>query len=275
MPISRVITMGIQAVKTPSVSGLERGLVLLELLTRSKVGLTMTQLVEVSEFPRSSVHTLLLTLQRRGYLYRNHKTRRYMFARKLLDLANTTVAGLLLREVSSLRLQALTNRLRMTTHMGILENYQALIISKFAPAGHSRESTWVGGRLLLHSTGLGKALISQLSTADLRAVIRVHGLPKCNENTICSDRKFELDIACCRERGFSISDEECELGSRCLGAPILDEYGNAIAAISVAGTTDQIRQDTIGDISQELKLAAIAISQSVSSVSQLLSSATH
>jgi len=267
--------MGTKAVRTPSVSGLERGLVLLELLTRSRAGLTMTQLVEESGFPRSSVHTLLLTLQRQGYLYRNHKSHRYMFGLKLLDLANTSVAGLLLREISSLRLQALTNSLRMTTHMGILENYQALIISKCTPAGHSRESTWVGGRLLLHSTGLGKALISHLSTDELRAVIRVHGLPKCNENTICSEMKFEQDIARCRERGYSISDEECELGSRCLGTPILDEHGNVFAAISVAGTTDQIRQDTVGDISQKLKLAATAISQSVSSVSQLLSSATY
>ena len=216
--------MRLEAVKTPSVSGLDRGLILLELLTRSRGGLTMTQLVHDSGFPRSSVHTLLVTLQRRGYLYRNDKTGRYMFALKLLDLANTSVAGLLLSEISSHHLQALTNSLHMTTHLGILENYQALIIAKYDPPGRPGESTWVGGHLLLHCTALGKALISHLSEEELRAIMRVHGLPRCNENTICSEKKFERDIANCRERGFSISDEECELGSRCMGAPILDDH---------------------------------------------------
>ena len=43
----------------------------------------------------------------------------------------------------------------------------------------------------------------------------------------------ELDDV--REKGYAIDREELELGLTCIGAPILDHSGHAIAAISLSG----------------------------------------
>lgn len=249
--------------KTHSVSGLEKGLRLLEIMGNSKVRRTLPELVAQSSLPKSSVHSLLLTFERQGYIYRHYKTGQYMFAPKLLHLANTSITGLGLRELAAPHLQALANRLRLTTDMGVLENNQVWIIAKYGFPGTLREATWVGARVPIHCTAIGKAFLTQLSDDELRAFIQGHGLPRYNDNTLHSEKSLKLDLASSRERGFTISDEECELGSRGVGAPILTHDNRAIAAISIAGSTCQIDTENLGALAKCVMETAAIISQSV------------
>ena len=61
--------------KTPSVPSVQRTLDVLEVISRSKMGLTLSELAHQLNLPKSSAHCLVLTLQRRGYLYRNDQDR--------------------------------------------------------------------------------------------------------------------------------------------------------------------------------------------------------
>src|SRR5438128_1443778 len=86
------------AEKTKSVPAVDRAFTILELLAASKRGLSAAELVEQTRMPRSSVHCLTLTLERRGYLYRHPRTGRYLLGVKLFGLANYANGGLELRE---------------------------------------------------------------------------------------------------------------------------------------------------------------------------------
>jgi DNA-binding IclR family transcriptional regulator len=229
----------------------------------SKARRTLPELVAQSSLPKSSVHSLLVTFERQGYIYRHYKTGQYMFGPKLLHLADTSITGLGLRELAAPQLQALANRLHLTTDMGVLENNQVWIIAKYGFPGTHREATWVGARMPIHCTGIGKAFLTHLSDDELRAFIRAHGLPRYNDNTLHSEKKLKLDLASSRERGFTISDEECELGSRSVGAPILTHDNRVIAAISIVGTTDQIDTANLGTLAKCVVETAAAISHSV------------
>ena len=82
------------AMKTQTAPAVDRALFILELVARSQIGLTLPELVEQSQLPRSSVHYLLVTLERRGYLHRSERTSRYLFGTKLLHLAHASLSGL-------------------------------------------------------------------------------------------------------------------------------------------------------------------------------------
>jgi DNA-binding IclR family transcriptional regulator len=73
------------AIKTQSVPSLEKALTILEMLAKSKAGLSLPELVLRTGIPKSSVHCLVVTLRRCGYLYRNDKTGRYMFGLQLFS----------------------------------------------------------------------------------------------------------------------------------------------------------------------------------------------
>ena len=61
-----------------------------------------------------------------------------------------------------------------------------------------------------------------------------HGPTRYNENTIVSASKLKTELGRVRMLGYSFDDEEEAIGSRCVGAPILDGAHNVVAAISVA-----------------------------------------
>ena len=84
----------------------------------------------------------------------------------------------------------LARRARMTAHMAILKENEAIIVAKHSPLDGPRTATWIGKRMDVHCTGLGKALIAYLTEPELEILLREHGLPRHNENTISLRRSF-------------------------------------------------------------------------------------
>lgn len=247
-------------VKTKSVPALERTLTILEMLGNSRTGLTLSELTRNLKLAKSSVHYLLMTLERRGYLHRNSQTGRYMFGLKLFTLANMAVGGLRLREQARPFLIALGEKTKLTVNMAIKEQNEVVLIEKVEPPSIFRLATWVGQRLPLHCTGLGKALLAHLPEPELDRVIK-QGLLRHNENTIVSPRKLKEQLATIKQRGFAVDDEEATIGLRGLGAVILASSGEAIASISVSGTTSQINPDNLANLAAKVIQTATAISQ--------------
>jgi DNA-binding IclR family transcriptional regulator len=252
-----------RAMSTESVPALDKGLTILEELAISKAGRTLPELVQSTGLPKSSVHSLLVTFERRGYIHRNDRTSRYMFGLRLFNLTDTALPGLRLREQAAPYLCSLMLKTRLTTHLGIMENHQAALVAKFELLGVPSFGTWVGKRMDLHSTSLGKAIIAHLPEHELEFINRERGLQRHNENTICSRKRLKEDLARCLHRGYAIDDEEDQLGSRCLGAPIFGRENRVIASISVCGTSAQIATQNLPELSRELIQTANAISNAV------------
>lgn len=252
------------AVKTHSVPSLEKALTILEMLANSKVGLSLPELVLKTGIPKSSVHCLMITLERRGYLHRNEKTGRYMFGLQLFSLANMAVSGLKLRDEGASFLRDLAERTRLTAHMAILDRHEAVLISKCEPFGMFRLATWIGKRMELHCTGLGKALLAHLPQGEIDRIIDRHPLPRHNDNTLFSRNRLVKELAKTAERGYALDDEEDEIGLRCIGAPVLRQDKVAIASISISGTTTQITQENMGMLAQQVMQTAASISTSLS-----------
>src|SRR5215469_16484971 len=155
-------------------------------------------------------------------------------------------------------------RSRLTVHMAIIEGDEAVLIEKIEPPGLLRLATWVGKRLELHCSAVGKCLLAYLSEAEFLRMVRDRGLTRNNENTITSIRKLKHQMIEIRHAGYAIEDEEGEIGCRCVGAPILDHAGNVIAAISVAGTTAQITTEEFAFFGQLVRRTALDICQALS-----------
>ncbi len=248
-------------IRTQSAPALDRALTILESLANSRKGLSLSQIAKKLGLARSSAYCLLLTLERRGYLARNIQTRRYMFGLKLFSLANMALAGIELREVAHPFLNALMESTRLTIHMAILEQNEAVLVDKFEPTGLWRLATWIGKRMDAHCTGVGKALLAYMPAESLDNLLKERGLPRHNQKTISSSRKLKEELARIREVGYSFDDEEDELGLRCIGCPIFDQAGNVPAAISIAGTTAQITRENESLVASKVKQTALSISK--------------
>jgi DNA-binding IclR family transcriptional regulator len=254
--------------RTPSAPALVRGLTILELLAHSAKGLTLSDFVRKMTLPKSSVHCLLLTLERRGYLHRDDRSGRYHFGLKLFGLANLLPTGIKLREQAAPFLKGLMSKTRLTVHLGVLDQNGAILVEKVELPGSLRLATWLRKTMDLHCTGVGKALMAHLREEEMDRLIKEHGLPRHNENTVASPRKLKGDLAEVRRRGYAVDDEEDEIGLRCVGAPVFDFQGACIAAISVAGPITQIRAEDIAELGEQVKQTADAISRQLGLVQE-------
>jgi DNA-binding IclR family transcriptional regulator len=250
------------AVKTQSVPALERGLAILECLTKSQHGLTVSQLTRNLGFPKSSVHALLLTFERHGYLNRDDTSGRYRLGLRICDLANVALERIKLREQAAPLLSRLRDSTGLTAHMAILERDEVVLIEKIE-SPRLRVNSWIGKRMDLHCTALGKALIAHLPDEQVAALLKSHGMLRHNDNTIVSMRRLKEELDLVRRRGYSVDDEEEEINVRCIGVPILNSQQQVLAAISITGTTAEVDEKSRDSLITNVKSTAAAIADQI------------
>ena len=246
---------------TASVSSVDRALTFLETLAKSNRGMTLADIARKLRLPKSSAHCILLTLERRGYIYRIPSTHRYLFGMRLFNLAQEAIGRIELRTRASQPLRRLLEKTRLTVHMAIYEDGEAVLVEKLEPPTAVKTASHIGRRLDLHCTGVGKALLAYLPEDEINRLRTSRIWARHNENTIVFSRKLQAELEHIRKVGYSFDNEEDEIGFRCVGAPIFENDHAVIAAISVAGTTGQITGTTLDALARTVKDTAGEISQ--------------
>jgi DNA-binding IclR family transcriptional regulator len=238
------------------VPSLERGLKILEILVKSRAGLSLSQITRQLGLPKSSVHCLLRTFENAGYVYRDATCGKYRVSLSICDLARQALQNISLRDQARQPLHRLAERTGLTVHMAVLEQGSCVLVEKVTPPGVSRTATWLGKQLALHCTAVGKVLLAYSTEADAEQLITNQGFIRYNDNTICSVRQLKSELETIRLRGYALDDEEEEIGIRCLGAPIFNDHQQAIAALSIVGDTLRICEETLPYLHREVIDAA-------------------
>ena len=242
-------------------TAVERALGILETVAQRTAGMTHAEISRRLEIPKSSATYLLRALERRGYVQREGATGKYRLGLKVLSLARGVEVGADLKKVALPVLERLVDRCGLTAHLAVLDQSDAVYVEKVDSPGFIKMDTWVGKRMELHSTGVGKALVAFLSAAEVEALIRGRSLKKRTPRTIVTHAGFLRELAKVRERGYAIDDEENSLGARCVAAPVYDGFGKVLAAVGLSGTTGQIDKASVRKTAEMAKQAAREISR--------------
>ncbi|HZS53716.1 MAG TPA: IclR family transcriptional regulator [Bryobacteraceae bacterium] len=251
-PAAGIVTAKMADSRKPLVPALERGLAIVEMLAKSRSGLTLSQLTRYLELPKSSVFCLLRTLEAAGYVYREAELGKYRISLRVCSLAHMALGGIPLREIARPYLRCLSESTGLTVHMAVLEQGTCTLIEKMSRPEVKPVATWVGKHLSLHCTALGKALSAYIPDEELQTLIREQGLLRHNDNTICSLKRLRTELAHVRERGYAIDDEEEEIGVRCIGVPVLNSRREALAAVSLVATTTQLHAENLQSLAGTL-----------------------
>jgi DNA-binding IclR family transcriptional regulator len=116
-------------------------------------------------------------------------------------------------------------RTRLTVHMAVLDRRDAVLVAKINPPGILRLATWIGKRMHLHCTGVGKALLAYIPESEFLSLVKNYGFAKYNENTITSIQRLRAECERIRAVGHAVEDEEGEIGFRCIGALVFRSPG--------------------------------------------------
>jgi DNA-binding IclR family transcriptional regulator len=242
-------------------TAVERALNILEAAAQRRDGLTNSEISRKLGIPKSSASYILRTLERRGYLRRDAKSGRYRLGLKILSLGGDAQGNLEIADVALPFMRALGEKIRMTVHLAVLDQGEAVYVEKVEAPGFFKVNTWVGRRMFLHSTSVGKCLLAWLPKYEIENVVRQHGLKKRTPKTITTVSRLLADLEHVKQSGYAVDDEENSLGARCLGAPIFDALENVLAALGASGTLTQVDEANMPRMIEALKETARRITR--------------
>ena len=249
--------------ETSPATAVERALNILEAAAQRREGLTNSEISRKLGIPKSSASYILRTLEKRGYLRREAETGRYRLGLKILSLGGDVQSNLDIADVALPFMRSLVERIHLTMHLAVLDQGEAVYVEKVEAPGFFKVNTWVGRRMFLHSTSVGKCLLAWLPKHDVEALVRQQGLKKRTPKTITTMTKLLAELEHAKQSGYAVDDEENSLGARCLGAPIFDTVGNVTAALGASGTLTQTDEAETPRIIDAIKETARRISRQI------------
>jgi IclR family acetate operon transcriptional repressor len=220
------------------VQSVDRAFTLLERLADAGGSATLSELAAGTGLPMPTIHRLMRSLVSQGYV-RQEPSRRYALGPRLIRLGDfaTTMLGSWARP----HLGALVARFGETANMAMLEGDAAVYVAQVPSPRSMRMFTEVGRAVMLHSTGVGKAILSMLPDDQVADIIGRTGLPPVTERTIGSTEQLLSSLAGVRDAGYALDDGEQEPGVRCVAAPITDLPFTA--AVSVSGPSSRVTRE--------------------------------
>jgi DNA-binding IclR family transcriptional regulator len=211
------------------------------LASQGDVGLGLSELSVLMGMPKSSTHRYMATLQSVRLAERTGVDR-FRLGTRVIELAGSFLASSDLGSQSHTTLHELAELTGETTHLAVPSGTDVVYIAKIESKHTLGMSSHIGVRLPMYCTSLGKAILAFSVPELLKAVLAEH-LQALTPNTITSPKALRAELMLVRSQGFALDNEENEVGICCVGAPVIDYTGNAIAAISISGPRERMTRE--------------------------------
>ncbi len=212
------------------VASLARGLEVICAFTRDKPSMTLSDVAKVTGMSRATTRRLLLTLVREGYAEK--RDRDFSLRPKILQLGYSALSSVGILDIVQPVMNALSQETQESIYTAVLTGDDVTYLARSTPDRVISVSINIGNRLPAYAVSTGRVLLAGESDEALeryydRVMLKTH-----TPNTVRSVEQLRASIAETRALGYSLVDEELELGVRSLSVPILDVGGQVIAALN-------------------------------------------
>jgi len=232
----------------------------IEALAKSQSGVRLSLLARDLKQPKATVFRVLYTLKELGYVKQDPRNETYQLVQEVEWLRRSELRETLKRTARPF-LEKLLAQFEQTVCLAMLDRDQLLYIEILEGLRSIRMAATVNTYAPLHSTSLGKAILSCLGPAEVEQALKRRPPARLTPNTITSSRVLMKHLAQVREQGYAIDNEETEEGARCVGGALCNSGGKPFAAISVSGPISHIAGERVSEIAREVKKACRRISE--------------
>lgn len=228
--------------ETTGVQVFDRADRLLALLASQHAPANLKMLASESGLHVSTVHRILGALAAIG-LVEHQAGGLYRLGLRWLEYGNLVRERLEVRDVARPYIEALHNMIGEPVNLAIRDGDEIIYIDRVsANASRIRVVYRVGSRAPLHLTSLGKLFLAEDSARDVSDYAARTGLPGNTEHSLTRANLLSKALKEVQASGIAFDNEEAELGLRCVAAPVRDDQGTLIAAISVSSPSERFSE---------------------------------
>lgn len=195
---------------------------------------------------KSTVHRILNSLICMNYVKQDSETLKYSLSFKFCQIANQILAQNNMIDLAHSHIKALAEQTGETVHLVELDGINAVYIDKVEASVNSvRLISQVGKSIPLYCSGVGKALLADMSDAKVKSIWEKSDIKKLTQYTVTDFTEFQNLIAQIRENGYSMDNEENELGVRCIAVSLKGFQSRSAYAISISAPKDRMSDERL------------------------------
>ena len=244
-----------------TIQSIQRAIDILSLFSHARPRWGITEIAQVSGLAKGTVHNIVSTLSRAGFLQQDAETRRYALGPNIFALGTIMAGTLDVNQKAAGPAHRLASQTGMISRVAIWDTDAALVTLNVTPDYSSSLSQQIGPRVVAYCSAIGRALLAHLPEPDLNSYLdRVKRVPYTPQTV--TDRKKLLNILDkTRERGYAVNDQELAIGQTSIAAAIFQSGGRLAASISLTGRSDQVKGPELEGLVSMLRITAAEISR--------------
>lgn len=234
------------------VPAVDRAAQILNTIASSEMALGVSELSRKLKFNKSTTHDILTTLCHHHLLERDDSTKTYRLGYALAELGQRAGEHIDLRTVSHPVIIALARAVEETIILGTYHDGHVAIVDREEAPLDVKISAPLGRRLYYSAGVFGKIFLAAMPEADANKLIREKPLRSYTAKSITRLTAYRAELDLVRTRGYALDDEEYLAGVRAAAAPVNDEQGRVVAALTVVGFSTHLSNARLLQITRQL-----------------------
>jgi DNA-binding IclR family transcriptional regulator len=223
-----------------------------------------TDVVEATGLAKATTHRILMTLADRGFITIGADGG-YLPGPKILSLAGRALQRIDISAIAQPFVDALVDKVHCTVHVGVVNGDEIVYVIRSDSDKPYQMPSRVGHAIPMHSSGIGKVVLSGYSDEAIERFVARAGLPYRTQHTITTIEALRAEIETVRRLGYALDREENVPGVACVAAPIRDHTGTIKAGLSISTLTLEHTLEQVEDMAAVAIEAADAISVALGS----------
>jgi DNA-binding IclR family transcriptional regulator len=236
--------------------------VLETLSQQPKAGVPLDEITEITGMAKTTVHRLLYSLAKLGYVEQDPVTNLYSLSGKFFELGTNALPYQRLTVLAKPLMQTLLLTFGESVNLAVPLGGVAIYIMVLESPKPHRVAATVGDYSYFHCTSVGKSIAAYLPAPELEHALVRYGMPAMTRATITTRSRLEDELTRVRSENVAVDNEENAQGIICVGGPVFASEGKPIAALSISGPGIRM--------SQSLPAIKSAVRETVQKISLLL-----
>lgn len=240
------------------VQSLSRGLAVIRAFDGQLPRQTLAQVAEATGLPRATARRFLHTLVAEGYAASDSTV--FWLTPKTLELGYSYLSSLGLPAIAQPHLDALSRSLNESSSVTVLDGADVVYIARAAANRIMSVNITIGTRFPAYVTAMGRVLLAGLPPGELDSYLAATTLEPITPETVTSEDAFRQVLDDVQRQGYSIVDQELEMGLRSVACPVRDRSGATVAAVNVSAHAGAVgRREVVDKLLPPLQATARAV----------------
>jgi len=227
------------------IQSLERGFAVLLAFNADRPSPTLAELASATQLSRPAVRRIMLTLQRLGYV--DNAGGCWSLTPRVLSIGQHYSESHALIEVAQPHLLHLAEQTQESASLAARDHTDVVYIARVPVRRIMSINVSVGTRVAIHATSMGRVLMAWAPDRLVAEVIEATGLRAYTPRTITDPALFRVALRTVRAQGWSIVDEELEIGLLSASAPVRDHTGAVVAALASSTSSGRSNVEHLRD----------------------------